>query len=215
MLIAGLDIESGSQDRMRAVVHDVGIVVVDTNYFGGKGSLLSQNTKRYGIRLNVMEQILAGRVIDAKGVKFHSDNLGGVAEFQRHLEKAPSQYAPYDVRTGLLKIKGILDECEEVWINGLSFDPILLHTLAETFNINDPLWFYRKEVDVRSINTQLKAVIYRNQPKRKTPHKVAHDAIKDAEWNVDVARAFKVWHDGYMKDTAAIDSLDDDEEDEG
>ena len=202
-------------NRTRALVQDVGIVVVDTNYFGAKVTPPSAATRRHGIRLNVIEQILAGRLIEEKSVKFHADNMGGIAKFQQHLEKAPSQYTPYSVRDGLLKIKAILDECEEIWINGLSFDPVVLHTLAENFGITEPLWFYRKEVDVRSINSQLKAVISRNQPMRKTAAKtVAHDAIKDAEWNVDVARAFKVWHDGYMKDTAALDSLEDDEDDE-
>lgn len=214
MLIAGLDIESGSLNRTRGLVQDVGIVVVDTRYFGAKGPVMAQNTKRYGIRLNVIEQLLAGRVLDQKTVKFHADNLGGVGEFQRHLEKPPTNYQLHDVRTGLLKIKGILEECEEVWINGLSFDPILLHSLAEDFGITDALWFHRKEVDVRSINGQLKSIIYRNQPKKKD-HKVAHDAIKDAEWNVDVARAFKLWHDGYLKDVVAMDSLEDEDEEIG
>lgn len=51
----------------------------------------------------------------------------------------------------LEKVSAFCEGADEIWINGLSFDPAILKSLSEEVFYDTPLWPFRAERDVRTI----------------------------------------------------------------
>ena len=69
-----------------------------------------------------------------------------------------------------------------MWVNGLSFDPVILKTLFSSVGLDLP-WPFYKEGDIRTINNYVLPTKVQNKPK-------THDALSDAAWNMSVLNAF-------------------------
>ena len=179
MKIAALDIETLDLNKTTALIFDIGIVVVTDFELPSLRSIVE-----FGIRPAISEQLALGRTVGKDTVDFHTKNYGGVEAFAEHL-RGHRSYEHMGVKKSIDLIQDVLHDVDEVWINGLSFDPVLIESLALQIDAKMP-WHFRKEVDVRSIRAQ---VPFPELEKRDR----AHDALKDAHWNLEVATAFKAW----------------------
>jgi hypothetical protein len=179
MKIAALDIETLDLNKTTALIFDIGIVVITDFELPSLRSI-----KEVGIRPALAEQLALGRTVSQDTVAFHTKNYGGVEAFTEHLT-GHNSYERMSVKSSIDLIQRTLKDVDELWINGLSFDPVLVESLALQVDMKLP-WDFRKETDVRSIRAQ---VPFPELEKRKA----AHDAIKDAHWNLEIATAFKDW----------------------
>lgn len=197
MKLAALDIESCST-KQRAHIFEVGIVLADftpNGYFyddeeddddpGHKPSMILG--ERVGFTFDCIEQMLLSRVVDAKTMKFHREHRGEAA---RTMLMGSEQYPLLSLQAGFDLIREKLEEVEQIWINGLSFDPALLRSLQSECGYEPDLWDFRKECDVRTIRTTNDLMYRLTHDSRK---KSVHQALKDAEWNLGVADKYLNW----------------------
>jgi hypothetical protein len=182
--VASLDIETLALSN-HAVVTEVGIIEADIGQAHDGSVGLSIRTQHY-FQFNALDQIARGRVLDPKTWVFHL-RLCGVKGIHEQvadgllLDEAACQ-------SNLARIQQVLNSVSEIWINGCSFDPVILSTLAQDYEFKtqfamDRLWSHSKERDVRTINKTIPSLL-----PEKT--KASHRALGDARWNLDIARAY-------------------------
>jgi hypothetical protein len=173
-LIAGLDIETLDLNKTTAVVMDIGISVYDLSK--------EMEVGKYSLRPCIMEQLVLGRTIDLGTVQFHINNYHETREgLIDHLNNPPS------VNDTIKNVHEMMTQIfvgvSEIWINGLSFDPVVLETLFACRGLKTLPWSFRKEVDVRSFRTLFK----KHGISLLSDTSVSqHEAVADAQWNVGI-----------------------------
>lgn len=176
-VIATLDIESLDTDPT-SMITEIGVVVYDTE---------TKEEQTFGIRPNLVEQMLLHRSITPNTIVFHERIHGSRENLIKYLSDESDVYKTMSIASCHKVLKDTLATADELWINGLSFDPVLLKNLFKQVGKDLP-YFFRKEIDVRSINERvlphLRAFFEEETPIRKA---AAHDAIADAKWNMSVA----------------------------
>ena len=97
------------------------------------------------------QQLKLGREVDSQTLKFHTKT----PEQQEALHYMMTE----SMDDGCASVEDCLDsirlfcvQADQIWINGLSFDPSILRSLNEQVGkgSEDPLWDFRAERDVRS-----------------------------------------------------------------
>lgn len=175
--VAVLDSETLSL-KPTAVVYEIAYSirsVTDNDYAN------AVETCRVSHTLDIFEQMIAGRDVDVETLKWQQDLF----------EKDGSSFAEaYDMRLretdaektadALMFLQEKLLACDEVWIMKPSFDSPLLHSLATTFGVKDPLWKHRAEMDLRTPLRKLMPTGY------KRPEGSWHQASVDVEHGWDI-----------------------------
>ena len=186
MIIAGLDIETLSLEP-DAVVFEIGIVVYNTS---------SPNFHSRLIKPRISDQIVAGRRIDQSTIDWHvntvhgGDRVGFSSRLSEHCYQENSISASPSVAYDI--VKADLADVDEIWINGLSFDPVVLSSLFYAYHPGRESipWNYKKEKDVRTI---LPSISKPGFPSVSLPaclqtdHLLKHHAVADSTWNVGSA----------------------------
>lgn len=179
---AFLDSETLGLNRLTSIVTDIGVIVYDSE---------TGQEERIGIRPDITEQLLLGKQCERDTVKFHEKHFpGGYEAFLKHLQGSDTYKNMRIAETHKL-LKSTFDSVEEIWINGLSFDPIVLESMFSLVGLKLP-YYYRKEVDVRTIyrrvlprlRNMLKADEVKHPPSK-------HDALEDAAWNLLIFKEYQ------------------------
>jgi hypothetical protein len=178
MIIAALDIET-LDTAHTAHVFEISAVtaVIDVGLFIEQSSIK--------LAPNYLEQLFLGRTKSKDTLEFHR-KIRGNDEFESNLLSLNSNDT-YDYTSVSLVItfellRDFLKDVEEIWINGLSFDSPILHSLAKDSGCSMPLWDFRKERDVRTVRNTNPAL-----HKLTKNTQVLHSAYEDALWNLSVA----------------------------
>jgi hypothetical protein len=178
--VATLDIETLALDN-RAVVTEVGIVVATLTQ-NESDKIQATTHSEYLIRFNALDQLARGRVMQPSTWEFHLKH-SGVEGLHDQIAEGLLLDADASV-VNLNHIQNVVAGISEIWINGLSFDPVILSTLAKDYGYTtsfamNRLWHYSKERDVRTLNKTIPSL---------NAAKVAslHRALDDAKWNLDV-----------------------------
>lgn len=184
LVCAALDSETLAL-REDAVVTEVAVVKFRLDV-GPTGRLQRETLDSKVFYFNAIEQVALGRVIDKDTFDFHVQHGG--------LEAISSQVIPGlanpDSKHILKQLQDFCVNAEEVWINGLSFDPSVLRSLATTYGFKtkyhlNSFWHYHKERDCRTV--------YRTFPMEKPEGSSSHRALEDAQW---VERIVHLYHQG-------------------
>lgn len=179
MLIYALDIETLAL-RSRALVLDIAVVVADLDVWKRDWAAPIAVKDVLKVRPSFVEQLKLGRAIDPGTIEFH-EKQQGADKFAQHLLTS-NEYPTSSVQDALNSVRKFMRTSGPVWINGLSFDPMVLRTLAEDIGDEDrPLWNFRDELDVRTVRKLHPALDV------KLEGGPAHDAHKDSLWNLAVA----------------------------
>lgn len=184
-LIAGLDIETLDLSPS-AVVMDIGVVIYD----------LEKQVEVYAKNLtpSISEQVIVGRTVSKDTVNFHVRNYHKTLD---SLVAHASSFRP-TVASVFNSMEELLSPVSEIWINGLSFDPVVLRSLFTSRGIDRLPWSYSKEVDVRSFRTLFKNYGLSlgggnggdgGDGGDDGKHRAVHEAIADARWNLEIARS--------------------------
>lgn len=184
-LIAGLDIETLDLSPS-AVVMDIGVVIYD----------LEKQVEVYAKNLtpSISEQVIVGRTVSKDTVNFHVRNYHKTLD---SLVSHASSFRP-TVASVFNSMEELLSPVSEIWINGLSFDPVVLRSLFTSRGIDRLPWSYSKEVDVRSFRTLFKKYGLSlgggngddgGDDGDDGKHRAVHEAIADARWNLEIARS--------------------------
>jgi hypothetical protein len=184
-LIAGLDIETLDLSPS-AVVMDIGVVIYD----------LEKQVEVWATNLtpSISEQVIVGRTVSKDTVNFHVRNYHKTLD---SLVAHTSSFRP-TVASVFNSMEELLSPVSEIWINGLSFDPVVLRSLFTSRGIDRLPWNYRKEVDVRSFRTLFKKYGLSlgggngddgGDDGDDGKHRAVHEAIADARWNLEIARS--------------------------
>ncbi len=179
-LIASLDMETLDLG-IRCQVFDIACVVAKI-----EEDREPREVRKELIRLDLVEQMRLGRTASPQTVEFHEKQRGAEA-FRQHLY-GTSDYSVMSVSKAFEVLRDCTDKVEEVWINGLSFDSAILQSLGVDVKDTKPLWWFRKERDVRTIRETITWV--HRETDRST---VAHDAYQDTLWNISVVDAYYRW----------------------
>lgn len=184
-LIAGLDIETLDLSPS-AVVMDIGVVIYD----------LEKQVEVCATNLtpSISEQVIVGRTVSKDTINFHVRNYHKTLD---SLVAHTSSFRP-TVASVFNSMEELLSPVSEIWINGLSFDPVVLRSLFTSRGIDRLPWSYRKEVDVRSFRTLFKKYGLSlgdgedggdGDGEGVEQHRAVHEAIADARWNLEIARS--------------------------
>lgn len=184
-LIAGLDIETLDLSPS-AVVMDIGVVVYD----------LEKQVEVWATNLtpSITEQVIVGRTVSKETINFHVRNYHKTLD---SLIDHASSFRP-TVASVFNSMEELLSPVSEIWINGLSFDPVVLRSLFTSRGIDRLPWSYSKEVDVRSFRTLFKNYGLSlgggnggdgGDGGDDGKHRAVHEAIADARWNLEIARS--------------------------
>lgn len=184
-LIAGLDIETLDLSPS-AVVMDIGVVVYD----------LEKQVEVWATNLtpSITEQVIVGRTVSKETINFHVRNYHKTLD---SLVAHASSFRP-TVASVFNSMEELLSPVSEIWINGLSFDPVVLRSLFTSRGIDRLPWSYSKEVDVRSFRTLFKNYGLSlgggnggdgGDGGDDGKHRAVHEAIADARWNLEIARS--------------------------
>jgi hypothetical protein len=184
-LIAGLDIETLDLSPS-AVVMDIGVVIYD----------LEKQVEVCATNLtpSISEQVIVGRTVSKDTINFHVRNYHKTLD---SLIAHASSFRP-TVASVFNSMEELLSPVSEIWINGLSFDPVVLRSLFTSRGIDRLPWSYRKEVDVRSFRTLFKKYGLSlgggedggdGDGEGVEQHRAVHEAIADARWNLEIARS--------------------------
>jgi hypothetical protein len=180
-LIAGLDIETLDLSPS-AVVMDIGVVIYD----------LEKQVEVCATNLtpSITEQVIVGRTVSKDTINFHVRNYHKTLD---SLVAHTSSFRP-TVASVFNSMEELLSPVSEIWINGLSFDPVVLRSLFTSRGIDRLPWSYRKEVDVRSFRTLFKKYGLSlgggdGDGEGVEQHRAVHEAIADARWNLEIARS--------------------------
>lgn len=193
-MIGSLDFETLDTVAYTTVVTDVGMAKIPD---ATPESLQKVNV--VGLRLNVLEQVLHGRSCSRKTLDFHTDQHGTIQSFYEHLQASPF-YLPVSMADAMTTISKFFEDCTEIWINGTSFDPVVLTGLCATYKLTFP-YKYNKEIDVRTLRKKhdlgnVDAMECVHQYSQTLVNK-KHDAISDACWNLKNAVAFEKMVQGW------------------
>jgi hypothetical protein len=142
-LIAGLDIETLDLSPS-AVVMDIGVVIYDLEK--------QVEVRATNLTPSISEQVIVGRTVSKDTINFHVRNYHKTLD---SLVAHTSSFRP-TVASVFNSMEELLSPVSEIWINGLSFDPVVLRSLFTSRGIDRLPWSYRKEVDVRSFRTLFK-----------------------------------------------------------
>lgn len=183
--VASLDIETLALDNY-AVITEVGIVVANLVRNTESGLVEIDGPVDHHLRFNVLDQLARGRVMSPQTWVFHLKHSGVVG-----LHDQIAQGLLLDeqgTRNSLNFIQNILMPVSEIWINGCSFDPVVLSTLTQGYEFETKfamarLWSHSKERDVRTINRTISGL---DTSKASSSHR----ALADARWNLEIARAY-------------------------
>lgn len=182
-LIAGLDIETLDLSPS-AVVMDIGVVIYD----------LEKQVEVCATNLtpSITEQVIVGRTVSKDTINFHVRNYHKTLDsLIDHASNPPNKGHRPTVASVFNSMEELLSPVSEIWINGLSFDPVVLRSLFTSRGIDRLPWNYRKEVDVRSFRTLFKkhGLSLDDGEDEGSEPRAAHEAIADARWNLEIARS--------------------------
>lgn len=169
MIVATLDCETLSLDY-NAIIFEIAVFVKD--FETGK-------LKELAIRPNILEQIYYGRTSSIETLNFHKKFRG---EKFLHFLQTSNVYRTFSIAECHKKMSEFLKDCDSMWVNGLSFDPVVLKTLFASVGLDLP-WAYYKEGDIRTLNNYVLPTKTKNKPS-------SHDALSDAIWNMSVLSDF-------------------------
>lgn len=169
MIVATLDCETLSLDY-NAIIFEIAIFVKDFE---------SEKVKELAIRPNIFEQIGYGRTSSVETLNFHKKIRG--EKFFSDLQTS-KVYQTLSIAECHKKMSEFFNDCDSMWVNGLSFDPVIFKTLFSSVGLDLP-WPFYKEGDIRTINNYVLPTKVKNKPK-------THDALSDAAWNMSVLNAF-------------------------
>lgn len=179
--VASLDIETLALDN-RAVVTEVGIVT-GTLVLREAGRVeLLDTPLEWPAKFNALDQIARGRVMSPETWRFHLKHSGTSGLYD---QVAQGLLLNDEGTKGSLEyIQKVLSGISEVWVNGLSFDPVILSTLAQDYGFEtrfamSRLWHYSKERDIRTLNKTIPGL---DTSKVKSSHR----AMDDAKWNLQL-----------------------------
>lgn len=182
MKLAGVDIETLDLERTTAVVFEIGVALVD----------FDEETKKLNYKSETLlapvlsQQIAYGRTISQKTVDWHIEkHNGNRKEFASRLLIAGDACYRADIKSIHSQLKKLLGDADEIWINGLSFDPVVLHYLFAHEGLGNP-WDFRKEKDVRTIRSALDIIGFQCPP----IDGMRHCAVPDAQWNLELAKGY-------------------------
>lgn len=195
MRIAALDIETCSLDN-RAHVTEVAVVKVDyipeadrdlddaddipTKELAER--FWSSPVARRCFTFDFYEQVKLSRCVANDTLAFH-ERIRGLPEARRMM-LGTEDYPLVSIADGFKILRDQIADCDQLWINGLSFDPVILRSLQQEAGIVEPAWDFQKECDVRTVrktNPLVRAATERDGKP------VAHRAYEDALWNIKVA----------------------------
>lgn len=187
--IACVDIETLDLEES-AVVVEVGLNLA-TFVLDEKGDLVVSSSETTVYSFNVLEQISLGRTMSKETFDFHISFAG--YDNTANMVAAGLSTSADVTRAHLTSIQSKTAGVAEVWINGLSFDPSIIRSLAKSYGYTttlgmNSLWHHHKERDVRTI--------YRTFPlPGRENKKSSHRAAEDAEWDMEMA---KIYHQGVI-----------------
>lgn len=182
MIIAGLDIETLSLET-NAVVFEIGLVKYDTETRDFSSTLILPD---------ISQQVGAGRRIDQSTIDWHVNTIHGGSRnaFLARLAQAWRGDGDHTtVSDAHWNIGDFLKDADEIWINGLSFDPVVLSSLFVPYypGRESVPWSYKKESDVRTTRRTLAMPNFPSIPIPEcldTTGRQTHFAVVDATWNV-------------------------------
>lgn len=178
MKLATLDTETLDLDRVNAVVFELGVVLADMDDTTGECTITDQLL----FCPSLTEQLALARTVSQDTLRFHVNHHNGdLAAFQARLDAATQPLAEVHE-----KLRHHLDGVDELWINGLSFDPVVLHYLFASIGKQLP-WYFRKERDVRTVRPALKLKGIVSDFDSSLPR---HRALTDALWNLSEVKAY-------------------------
>lgn len=187
MEIAGFDIESLSLEP-DAVVFEIGIAIYNTEKSVCQQLLFLPD---------IGEQIAAGRRIDQSTIDWHVNTVHG-GNFTAFAARLSQAFRGDGVHLNLVatysRILETLKDVDAIWINGLSFDPVVISSLFSPYypGRESLPWSYKKENDVRTACNSLEIPSF---PIIDLPHCLVtsdakkHHAVADATWNI--AKAYQ------------------------
>jgi 3' exoribonuclease, RNase T-like len=183
MIIAAIDIET-LDTASTAHVFEIAVVTAEID----QGLFAELDCAK--LAPSYMEQLLLGRSVSKSTLDFHIRNRG-IDNFENNLVDRyrdsgdDQEYDRVKVKDGLDQIRSLCKDVEEVWINGVSFDSLVLQSLQHAVGDTLPLWTFRKERDVRTVRNTNPALYALTANKN-----VAHRAYEDALWNLSVAALY-------------------------
>lgn len=168
MKIVSLDIETASLST-NALILELGLISVEVDSyadidftqvakavayaqhsFSGSGSCWPAPYAAVIVAFPYAEQISLGRDTDSDTIAWHNATPERSTEFKRMMQA--SMGTDRTVRSVLAQLYEFCEGADDIWINGLSFDPAILKTLAEQSKFGSALWEnFRAESDVRTI----------------------------------------------------------------
>lgn len=179
MKLVGLDTETFDLERTTGVVFEIGVSIIS---FDSETYKLNYESNTL-IAPDLGQQIAYGRTISQKTVAWHIDqHKGNREEFANRLRVAGDRSDIKNIHSALGKLLG---DADEIWINGLSFDPVVLHYLFAHEGLESP-WDFRKEKDVRTIRPALDIIGFQCPP----IEGMRHCAVPDAKWNLAMAKGY-------------------------
>lgn len=168
-----LDIETLALSNTNSVILSIGMVE-----FSPTGGNICDFSSKLMV-LDILPQIMAGRIIDPKTVKFWQDPER--AEARRHFEGVSEHYEPDDVCE---ELRIWLGKRKRVWANGIMFDLGNVSHFYEQFTGMQAPWHYQAPTDMRTL--------CRNTVERRTVRTpdglTAHHPISDC-----VMQIHRVW----------------------
>lgn len=171
MKIGTLDIETLDTNRSTAIVWEVGLIVVDVDE--QRKQLSGTEALEFEWVLDVTSQVARGRTSAPDTVAFQNRQFPG-GEFEKLLERPTTP-----MRRFFTELRVNCSGLDELWVNGLSFDPPLLESLAHDFGEwHGGIWLFRIERDVRTIKAEWGI----NLPQEGKKHR----ALDDCRWNLRV-----------------------------
>lgn len=159
MKIASLDIETGST-KTNAMIFEIGIIKVEVPTYAQidpksiydivtKVNPPTEDCQFLVLPVNFQQQSFLGRDLTEDTLKFHCSTIEMSDNYTRMMRACALCEKP--VQETLEQVRSFCSGIDELWVNGLSFDPVILKTLQESVGDFKPLWKFRAETDVRSL----------------------------------------------------------------
>ena len=172
-----LDIETLSTHK-NAVVASIGACRVS------KDGLVEHTESDFYCRVNMQEQIEAGRHVDVDTIRFWND------QDKETFDETMSADGALSPREAIIELRKWIDRGigdEGVWTKGPAFDGAILESLAEWCGIT-PAWHFRLHRDIRTLdaviemsgNEDLQFAWYEAQMESHDGLR-AHNALSDAK----------------------------------
>lgn len=197
MIYGTCDIETFGRTT-DAVVIDVACIKVDGNRLAEDPDIFNRihaATKSYDRNIHgcyiaedgyeilvcnfsILDQIAKGRKIDPDTVAWHMRTPESADYLNRCFTRAGD---PSQDKNLFSQLKNFFVPVNEIWFNGLSFDPPILKSLAETVGFNEDAWHFRKEFDNRTIYRKFTVSEYENPAVKDIS---AHTALGDCLRNL-------------------------------